>query len=204
MGIIKEIDNRLMEVIVRQHHSAATRVVKYRSYITIIALAFPFFAMSLFKDQQTKFSKLVIFVYFTFSIIAGIMASYAWRHFFFQKKNGLNNDRNYFFEESAGAYRKAAFYCSFFLLIVLKISGIGKGGMESFQYMLKTDFYRLVLLTILETICLVVVMLELLRTVLPSVAKWSNRKHLILFIFLSVVLSIIRAVLLHYLVVLSS
>jgi hypothetical protein len=197
MGIIKHIDDRLMEIIVRQYHSSATHIVKYHSYTTIFALAIPFIAMSLFKDQQTTFSKIVIVLFFSFGIIAVLMASYAWRHFFFLRKSGLNHVRNYFFEESAGAYRKVAFYFSFFLLIVLKILGTDKGGVEDFQYMLKADFYRLVILTTLETICFIVVILELLRTFLPLAAKWSNRKHLLLFIVLSVVLSVIRAVLLN-------
>jgi len=152
MEIIKHIDSILMEVVVRRQHSSATRVVKYRSFLTIFALAFPLVAMSLFKDQQNRFSQLVMIVYFTFGIIAGLMASYAWRHFFFLKKSGLNTDKNYFFEESAGVYRKTAFYCSLFLLIVLEMSVKGKGGLEGFQYMLKADFYRLVTITILETI----------------------------------------------------
>ncbi len=117
MGIIRKIDDKLMEFISIQHSTNDKRIVKYRTYISVYAFGVPLAAVSLLRDITTIAAQILILGSFVFGVITAGIALYEWRYFFLLRKKGLNNDKNYFFEESAGKYRKIVFYCCFLLYL---------------------------------------------------------------------------------------
>jgi hypothetical protein len=127
-----------------------------------------------------------------FGIMISIAALYEWRHFFSLRRRGLNHDQNLFFEESAGKYRKLAFYVCLPSLVVMELFHIGAS--KDLRYLFKADFYLLLGVTIFKDVLGMVVSIELLRIGIPSAAMWSNRKHLALVISFSVLVSVLSAI----------
>jgi hypothetical protein len=198
MGIIKQIDNRLMTLITK-HHYPEGNVFKPRSFLTIFALIFPYFATNFLEDVSTIFSKLLIIGFLSFGLVCAVMATYEWRYFFLLRKKGLNQDRNYFFEESAGKYRKSAFYFSLIIFILLEVFKVGDIKSIDFKYILRSDFYQLLSLSILRYVVWTIVLVELVRVLFPSAAKWSNKKHLLVVILLLLTFSVLQFITLRIL-----
>ena len=191
MGIIRKIDNKLMELITK-HRSSQDNVFKPRSFITIFAFMFSYFAITFLEDISTIFPKILIICFLSFGLVCAVMATYEWRYFFSLRKKGLNQDRNYFFEESAGKYRKIAFYISLLIFILLGIFKVGNIKSIDLKYILRSDFYQILSLNILRYVFWTIVLVELVRILFPSAAKWSNRKHLLVVILLSLTFSVLQ------------
>lgn len=191
MEIIRSLDNKIVELITRKFHSSDENF-KHRSFLTVLAIGVPHSVLTLHKDMAGTLSRLFIIGSVVFGVVVSVVAIYEWRYFFSLRRSGLNHDRNYFFEESAGKYRKLAFYVCFVALMMMELFNIGAS--KDLRYIFKTDFYFLVGLNILKDVLNVVVILELLRSFIPSAAAWSNRKHLILIISLSLLLSIVSTI----------
>lgn len=197
MNLIKKIDNYLMQKLtVDLHATDNEKSVKYHSYITVMSIGIVYATLSLHLGRPFLPSMILVIA----SIIVGffflIMATYQWRHFFDLRKKGQNHDRNYFFSESAGFYRKTIFYISLIIFIGLKLTGFGKS--DDLKYILESEFYFIVEVIILKSIFVVIVVLELSRVLFASAANWSLKKHILLAIYISIGVSIVQVLLLSF------
>jgi hypothetical protein len=68
------------------------------------------------------------------------------------------------------------------------------GASRDMRYMLKAEFYLIVLLNALERVLLTVIFLEICRILFRSAAKWSNKKHLLLVILISIIFIILSTI----------
>jgi hypothetical protein len=198
MGIIRQIDNRLMTLITKPH-SSQDNVFKPRSFWTVFALFFPYFAISFLEYVSTIYSKILFIGFLSFGLVCAVIATLEWRYFFSLRKKGLNQDRNYFFEESAGKYRKSAFYFSLIIFILLRVFKVGDIKSIDFKYILRSDFYQILSLGILRYVVWTIVLVELVRVLFPSAAKWSNKKHLLVVILLLLTFSVLQFITLRIL-----
>ncbi|HAM50987.1 MAG TPA: hypothetical protein DCP92_09980 [Nitrospiraceae bacterium] len=187
MVIIKRLDDKLMRIITERPHFPGDNI-KRRSLLTVVAIWVMQIMTIVYKGMSDTLLRIMIIVTIISGIVVSVSALYEWRHFFALRGQGLNHDRNYFFEESAGKYRNAAFY-SALLLVVLELFGVG--NIEDLHFILKADFHRLVGRNILLSISRAIVLVELLRIGIPMAARWSDRKHVILVIISSIILSIV-------------
>lgn len=188
MNAIKKLDNKIMNI-VTSHLSKYDGVAKQRSLTTILAITIPYITISLSNDMSETAGIVLMVIGICFGIVTGIAASYEWRHFFSSRKKGLNNDKNYFFAESADNFRKAAFYVSLALYILIGV--LGKTEFDDLRYILKSDFYRLVAFGTARNTFFVIMVIELWRATVSEAAQWSNKKHLVLVIMYSIVLGIV-------------
>ncbi len=197
MKIIKYLDDKLMNVINKLSHNSDDLTFKSHSFVTTFAIAIPWNAISLFKDQSNEtIPKILIISSIVFGVASSIGAFYEWRYFLNLRKIGKRKDKNLFFDESAGLYRKLAFYLALFIYFIFDLLKIGRW--DNLQYLVKADFYRLLGLNIFKIIFIVIVLVELSRIFLPQTVKWSNKKHLFWVIFLSAIISALQTILLSF------
>ncbi len=60
------------------------------------------------------------------------------------------------------------------------------------QYQLRVDFYRYAGITVLESIMLSILLVELSRIIFPGTLSWSNGKHTAVVILTSFAISAVR------------
>jgi hypothetical protein len=136
------------------------------------------------------------------SMGAYAVAFYCWRAFFTLRREGINADKNIFFSESAGLYRKVVFYVALVPWFVRTICSqlhpmIIEQEMKRVKYQLHSEYYREIGLSVFESVVFSILFVELLRIILPQSSTWNNKKHIAVVMSMSFVLSAVRAIALN-------
>lgn len=186
------------------------REFKLHSGSTVIALIATYLFFNLLSglrfEHEARQGLIFVVVYkgllALLSIGAYAAAFYSWRVFFALRREGINTDKNIFFSESAGFYRKVVFYCALVLWFMRTIYShlhpmIIEQEMKRLKYQLPAEYYREVGRSVIESIVFSILVVELLRIILPQSSKWDNKKHIAVVVSMSFVLSAVRAIALN-------
>ena len=196
-------DTKLAAYTLKHYHdlrSEYKQVIKPHSLITILALfgtsgLFGFMSDIRFENAYGQ-SFIVILKGITgiFCIAAYIAAYYHWRVFWTLRKEGVNSDKNLFFSESAGRYRKIVFYIALALDIVRRIQSYlhpeeVRQQLRRLKYQLRSEYYHDVGIAVLDSIVLSILFIELMRIIYPGTFSWSDKKHIVVVIVMSLAIS---------------
>ena len=156
----------------RPEHGRSFKTHSITTNMAISNFVFAYIMFSMRNSQLFENSVMTTVIYigaiglFAASILLAIGSIYEWGYYFHLRREGLNDDRNMFFDESAGTYRKIAYLVSLFSFsVLLFISYLGYGGLIS-----KRLFSVIILLAFTAFV------LENMR----SYVKWSYRKHFVI------------------------
>jgi hypothetical protein len=110
------------------------------------------------------------------------------------RKEGVNSDKNIFFAESAGLYRKIVFYIALIPYFINTIHSRFAPAVEYretikiWRYASLSDLYREAGLTVFHNIILLIVSVECIRLVYD----WSNKKHIAVVLLIAAILSVFQ------------
>ena len=136
------------------------------------------------------------------SLGAFAVAFYFWRVFIILRKEGKNNDKNLFFSESAGQYRKMIFYLAlvpwFLRTIYVYLNPvIIEQEMLKIKYQFYSDYIRELGITSFDNIIFSILFIELMRILVPQTYKWTDKKHFAGVFALTFVTTTIKAIALN-------
>jgi hypothetical protein len=126
-----------------------------------------------------------------------VAAVYHWRVFFELRRQGVNTDKNFFFAESAGLYRKIFFYISLLIDYVriiqnyIHYENIGQ-HMRRLKYQLRSEYYHNIGIAIMESTVLAILFIELMRLIFPGTFNWGDKKHFWVVALIAVSLSTLK------------
>ena len=174
--------------------------VKSHSIITVFAIFVTYGLFGLFSHIRFDHPYLQTFIFALqallaiFCITLYAIAIYHWRLFFRLRRDGHNKDKNLFFAESAGLYRKIAFYIALAIDSVRQIQShiypedIGQ-RMRRLKFQLRSEYYHDIGIAILESIILSILFIEFMRIIFPNTFSWSDKKHAVVVILISLAIS---------------
>ncbi len=204
-SIFSKLDNKLTTYIRNQYLQSNKKAdFKTHSFLTVGAifltdwfLTFKGFQFQYLEDFIILYRGALVFFFLAFYV----SAFYQWRVLFGLRRDGNNTDKNLFFAESAGLYRKIVFYIALVPWFIMKsyshfqTEDIER-GMEGLKYALRADFYREAGFVVFESIIFSIILVELLRIFIIRTFSWSNKMHFAIVITISISLSGLRVFLL--------
>lgn len=195
--IFRQLDETIIKF-VRGHYPKPSeqKDIKPHSIITIIAIFFstsslsPFFWVDETHNLQTFFAAYrIVFAFFCLALY--IFAYYAWRIYFMMRKEGVISDKNVFFSESAGLYRKIVFYAALIPYFANKAyyrfapAAEYHETINKWRYASLPDLFHEAGTTFFQNAIFLIVTVECLRLIYT----WSNRKHAAVVVLITVFLS---------------
>jgi len=210
LNLIRQLDKKLLASARNQYLQSKYREFKPHSGSTVIAIIFTNLFFNLLSgirfEHESEQGFIFVMIYkgllVLLTIGASAVAFYYWRVFFTLRKEGINTDKNVFFSESAGLYRKVVFYVTLVPWFIRTIYShlypvIIEQEMKRLKYQLHTEYYHEVSLTVFDNIIFSILFVEFLRILVPKTATWNNKKHVAAVISMTFVLSAIRAIALN-------
>ncbi len=204
LDIIRHIDDKMLTFTLKRYQGLQSEhgnAIKPHSFITVIAIlvtvAPPLSGIGFENAYGQGFIDVLKVLMIAVCIALYYIGLYSWRVFFRLKSDGINNDRNLFFAESAGPYRKLAFYISFAIDFTRRIQAnlhpeAIEQRMRRLKYQFRAEYYQDAGAAILESIVLSILLVEIIRIILPGTVIWSDKKHALAVIIMSVSMSSFR------------
>jgi hypothetical protein len=207
--ILGQLDRKFLASARNRYLQSKYREFKPHSGSTVIAIIFTHLFFNLLSGIRFEHEsgQSFFFIYkgllALLSIGAYVFAFYYWRVFFSLRREGVNADRNLFFAESAGLYRKVVFYVTLVPWLIRTIYShfhptIVDQEMKRLKYQLPSEYYHEVGLTVFDNIVFSILFVEFLRILLPQTFTWNNKKHMAAVISIAFVLSAVRAIVLNF------
>jgi hypothetical protein len=189
-NVIGRLDKKLTAYALDQYqdrNSANTHGLKPHSIITTITGAGLLVALGTFFqitfDNAYGHGFMILFksVLVIFFIAISIATFYQWRVLFSLRRAGLNADKNLFFNESTGIYRKAAFYIALTFNIITTIHSrlypedLGQ-HLRRLKFQLRSEYYHDASILIIDSILFSILWIEVMRISFAGPSTWSNKK----------------------------
>jgi hypothetical protein len=201
--IFGKLNSKLSQSIRARYADPRMSGIKLHSVFTVGAIFLTEILLIFFKSMNYQNDYLRIFImiykaaYIVVLIWLYIYTFYCWRVYFRLREEGSSRDKNIFFSESAGLYRKVIFYVA---LVPWFISSFRSQFypedtsemMNRLRYQLRADYYRAAGTTILESIMHAILLVELSRFIFPKTLSWSDKRHTTMVVVVSAIISTLR------------
>lgn len=208
-NIILKWHRKLNDSIHATYTSPKVSGIKTHSVFTILAIFLTDTAPMFFNSMnyQNKYFQTFALIFKAAYILAiiwvYIYAFFCWRVYLNLRREGRTNDKNIFFAESAGVYRKVIFYLALVPELIIDLNSHLHPNqtaqqMDRLRYQLRSEFYREAGIDVLKTIIFSILIVELSRLLFPKTFSWSSRTHAAVVIVTAIVLSCLRVTALNF------
>ena len=180
-NFIRELDSKLLDSIRARYTNPKILGTKPHSIFTVLALiltkSMPVYFMSMHHQNVYFHNFALIFNGACTTGLIGlyIYAFYCWRVYLDLRNTHINTDKNMFFAESTGLYRKFLFYPALATEIILKF--FPRPDFDQIRYQLRADFYHETWIIIFDSVAWSILIIELSRILFSNTFSWSDKKH---------------------------